>query len=43
MKKLLAFIICLMAMTVSVNAHNTHYPTYTVDGITHVVNGNCGF
>ncbi len=36
MKKVLWLIVCLMTMVVSVNAHNTHYPTYTEDGITYV-------
>lgn len=31
--------VCLMTMYVSVNAHNTHYPTYTEDGITYVKTG----
>lgn len=39
MKKLLAFIICLMA-TVCANAHNSHYPTYTVDDITYAMIGS---
>lgn len=36
MKKVLWFIVCLMTMVVSANAHNVHYPTYTEDGITYV-------
>lgn len=36
MRKLLWFIVCLMTMVVSANAHNVHYPTYTEDGITYV-------
>lgn len=39
MKKVLWLIVCLMAMVVSVNAHNVHYPTYTEDGITYVKEG----
>ena len=39
MKKVLWFIACLMVMVLSVNAHNVHYPTYTIDGITYVMNG----
>lgn len=31
--------VCLMTMLVSVNAHNTHYPTYTEDGITYIKTG----
>ena len=38
MKKVLMILVCLMAMVVSVNA-NSHYPTYTVDGITYVSSG----
>lgn len=35
MKKVLWFIVCLMTMVTSVNAHNVHYPVYTEDGITY--------
>lgn len=29
-------IVCLMTMVISANAHNTHYPTRTIDDITYV-------
>ena len=32
-------IVCLMAM-VTVSAHNVHYPTYTIDGITYMQNSH---
>ena len=35
MKRLIMAIACLMTMVI-VSAHNTHYPTYTEDGITYV-------
>lgn len=34
-----------MTMVMSANAHNTHYPTYTIDGITYEMDGSwdgCG-
>ena len=40
MKKILMILVCLMAMTVSVNGHNSHYPTYTIDGITYAFGGS---
>jgi hypothetical protein len=36
MKKFIMAIVCLMTMVISANAHNTHYPTYVIDGITYV-------
>lgn len=39
MKKVLWFLVCLMTMVVSANAHNVHYPTYTIDDITYVTAG----
>ena len=45
MKKVLWLIVCLMTMVMSANAHNTHYPTYTIDGITYEMDGSwdgCG-
>jgi len=38
-KKIIMALVCLMTMVMSANAHNTHYPTYTEDGITYVKNG----
>lgn len=35
MKRLIMAIVCLMTMVI-VSAHNTHFPTYTIDGITYV-------
>lgn len=39
MKNIFMIFVCLMVMFVSANAHNTHYPTYTEDGITYVKTG----
>lgn len=36
MKKFIMVLVCLMTMVVSAYGHNTHYPTYTEDGITYV-------
>lgn len=36
MKKVLWLLVCLMTMVVNASAHNVHYPTRTIDGITYV-------
>ena len=32
-------LVCLMTVVLGANAHNTHYPTYTEDGITYIKTG----